>query len=180
MVTKVTLVPSLNLGVIVLTNAESGKAFESITYSFLDGYMNKPLKDWVDYFVPLAQETQASAQEVIQKRLNKRNVNSKPSLPLSEYCGIYRDCWYGDISITKKGEIIELSFSRTPSLVGPLEHWHYDTFLVKWYKRELNADAFLTFSLSLDGDVEQLKMLPYSPLVDFSYDYQHLLFSKVQ
>ena len=34
-----------------------------------------------------------------------------------------------------------------PSLVGELEHWQYDTFVVRWRDRELRADAYVTFTL---------------------------------
>jgi len=68
-----------------------------------------------------------------------------------------------------------MQFTHTPSLVGNLEHWQYDTFLVLWDDRELRADAFITFTLGPDGRIESAKMAAASPLVDFSYDFEDLL-----
>ncbi len=65
-------------------------------------------------------------------------------------------------------------------LVGELEHWHYDTFVVRWKDRSLNADAFVTFVLNYKGEIEQVKMVPVSPLTDFSFDFQDLLFVPVK
>ena len=36
------------------------------------------------------------------------------------------------------------------------------------------ADAYATFSLRPDGTVEQLKIMPKSDAVDFSFDFQDL------
>ena len=70
---------------------------------------------------------------------------------------------------------LAIRFTKTPSLVGDLEHWQHDTFVARWRDRELRADAFVTFALNPDGTVDQVKMRPISPEVDFSFDFQDLL-----
>jgi len=44
--------------------------------------------------------------------------------------------------------------------------------------RELRTDAYITFALNPDGTIEQAKMAPTSPTVDFSYDFQDLLLKR--
>ena len=39
-------------------------------------------------------------------------------------------------------------------------------------------DAFLTFSLDADGNIDHMTMKAVSPLADFSFDYQDLWFIK--
>ena len=68
-----------------------------------------------------------------------------------------------------------MRFAHTPSLVGDLEHWQHDTFVVRWRDRELRADAFVTFALNPDGTIDQAKMRAVSPDTDFSFDFQDLL-----
>jgi len=72
-----------------------------------------------------------------------------------------------------------MRFSRSPDLVGDLEHWQYDTFVARWRDRSLRADAFVTFSLNPDGSIERATMKPVSPATDFSYDFQDLLLRPV-
>jgi hypothetical protein len=72
-----------------------------------------------------------------------------------------------------------LRFTHTPKLVGELEPWQHDTFIVRWRDRTLNADAFVTFSLTPDGAIDQVKMEAISPLTDFSFDFQDLLLKPV-
>src|SRR6201997_2468957 len=49
-VSRVMLVPEENLGVVILTNAESGSAFDSILFHILDGYFALPATDWIAAF----------------------------------------------------------------------------------------------------------------------------------
>ncbi|MNU02244.1 hypothetical protein D3C72_2458880 [compost metagenome] len=49
-----------------------------------------------------------------------------------------------------------------------------NTFIVKWYDRSLDADAFVNFSLDNEGNPLSIKMEPISPLTDFSFDFQDL------
>ena len=65
-----------------------------------------------------------------------------------------------------------IRFTHSPALVGELEHWQYDTFVARWSDREVRADAYVTFTLDPDGTIAQAKMLPASPTVDFSFDFQ--------
>lgn len=175
-VSRVALLPDLKLGVIVLTNQESGAAFQAITYHVLDHYFNAPRTDWIAAFKATAQQAAARAAEAVKRLSAARATDSRPSLPLEKYAGRYLDAWYGDVSIKLEDGRLVLRFSRTPALVGDLEHWHYDTFVARWRDRALNADAFVTFALKPDGSIEQMKMAAVSPLTDFSFDFHDLLF----
>jgi Domain of unknown function (DUF3471) len=73
-----------------------------------------------------------------------------------------------------------MKFTKTPSLVGDLEHWQYDTFVVRWRDRELRADAFVTFALTPDGAIDQAKMAAVSPATDFSFDFHDLVLKPVK
>ena len=67
-----------------------------------------------------------------------------------------------------------LRFSRTPQLVGDLEHWQHDTFVSRWRDRALNADAYVTFSLDAGAAIRDVRLVPVSPRADFSFDFQDL------
>lgn len=178
-VSRVTLIPDLNLGVVVLTNQQSGGAFQSMTYRILDYYMNAPATDWIAAFKKSEEMSQARAAEVEKRLASTRAVGSKPSLPLAKYAGRYIDPWYGEITISVETDKLVMRFGHTPSLVGDLEHWQHDTFVARWRDRSLEADAFVTFALKPDGSIEQMKMAAVSPLTDFSFDFQDLLFTPV-
>jgi CubicO group peptidase (beta-lactamase class C family) len=179
MVSRVRLIPDLKLGIVVLTNQEAGGAMEAIAYHIIDHYMKAPATDWIGGFRSLTEQRLAQAKEVEKKQGAARNADSKPSLPLAKYAGRYNDAWYGEATIALEEGKLVLRFSRTPGLVGDLEHWQYDSFVARWRDRSLNADAFVSFALKPDGAIEQMKMVPVSPLTDFSFDFQDLLFTPV-
>jgi len=91
------------------------------------------------------------------------------------YAGTYQDPWYGDIVIAMENGKLAIRFTKTPSLVGDLEHFQHDTFIARWRDRELRADAYVTFALNPDGTIDQAKMKAVSPATDFSFDFQDLL-----
>ena len=177
LVSRVALVPSLKLGVVVLTNQEAGGAFQAMTYRILDHYIGAPATDWVAAFKTSAMQATAMAAAVEKTQSGSRAADSKPSLPLTKYAGVYKDAWYGDVTITLESDKLVLRFSHTPALVGDLEHWQYDTFKARWRDRSLNADAFVYFALKPDGKIEQMKIAAVSPLTDFSFDFHDLLFT---
>jgi CubicO group peptidase (beta-lactamase class C family) len=178
-VSRVAMVPALNLGVAVLTNQESGAAFDSIAFRVLDHYFGAPDFDWIDGFRRTVHRIQAATAATEKNAAGARNAQSKPSLAPAQYAGTYRDAWYGDITITEENGRLVMRFSHSPLLVGDLEHWQYDTFVVRWRDRELRADAFVTFALNPDGSIDQAKMRAVSPATDFSYDFQDLLLKPV-
>ncbi|HYV03645.1 MAG TPA: serine hydrolase [Blastocatellia bacterium] len=175
-VSKVTLVPDLDLGVVVLTNQQSGGAFSALSYRILDHFMNAPATDWVAAFKKSEEMGAARAAEVEKRLASTRAADSKPSLALAKYAGRYNDAWYGDATISLENDKLVLRFSHTPALVANLEHWQYDTFVARWRDRTLEADAFVTFALKPDGSIEQVKMVAVSPITDFSFDFHDLLF----
>jgi CubicO group peptidase (beta-lactamase class C family) len=178
-VSKTTLVPDLKLGVVVLTNQEEGGAFQAVSLRVLDAYMGRPETDWVSLWAERRRTQRTDAEKVEKAAASARAADSKPSLPLERYAGRYRDTWRDDATIALEGNRLVLRFGRTELLVGDLEHWQYDTFVARWRDRSLHADAYVTFSLEPDGSIERMKMQPVSPLTDFSFDFQDLLFTPV-
>jgi CubicO group peptidase (beta-lactamase class C family) len=180
MVSRITMLPDKGIGVIVLTNAESGGAFNAVTMRALDAMLGVAPTDWNAVYAKASAKQEGKADESWQKHVAERDAKSKPSLPLAQYAGTYRDPWYGDVVLSQEKGKLRLRFSHTADLVGTVEHWAHDTFLVRWDQRWLNADAFLTFSLDEDGKIREARMVPASELTDFSFDFQDLRLAPVK
>ena len=178
-VSRLTLLPDARIGVVVLTSAEAGVAFNAITYEALDMMLGTGGHDWLKGYAAAFAKAQGNADEDWQKHMAARNATSKPSLPLAKYAGTYRDPWYGDVVIRQGAKGLEMQFAKTAELLGDIAHWQHDSFIVRWRDRGLNADAFLNFSLDADGAIRELRMEPVSPLTDFSFDFQDLRLAPV-
>jgi hypothetical protein len=177
---KVAMIPDLRLGVAVLTNQESGAAFDAIAYRVLDHFIGVKSPDYPTLFNQIVQQNQQKLRTAEQQAAGSRDSTAGPSLPLARYAGTYRDPWYGDVKVTEERGGLAIRFTRSPSLVGDLLHWQHDTFLARWQDRELRADAYATFWLNADGSVHQLRIVPASESVDFSFDFQDLVLKPVK
>jgi CubicO group peptidase (beta-lactamase class C family) len=173
-VSRVMLVPEKNLGVVVLINAEEDGAFDSILFHILDHYFNLPATDWIAAYKSREDTQEKEAAETTKKAEAARAADSKPSLPLEKYAGVYNDAWYGPITIRTEGAGLVITFDHTPTMIGNLQPWQHDTFKAHWRDRTIE-DAFITFALNPDGSIDNAKMAAVSPLADFSFDYQDLL-----
>jgi Domain of unknown function (DUF3471) len=174
-VSRVMMIPQAQLGIAVLTNQESGEAFDSVAYRIADHLLRAPEVDWIAAYQKLQQRQKAALADAERSSAASRDAASEPSLPLTGYAGTYTDDWYGDIAIEHSNGKLIIRFTKTPSLVGDLEHWQHDTFIARWRDRELRADAYVTFALTPDGTIDQAKMQAVSAETDFSFDFQDLL-----
>jgi CubicO group peptidase (beta-lactamase class C family) len=178
-VSRTALIPELKLGIVVLTNQEVTAAHTAIANTVLDHYLGVPDADWVGAYSASLKKQRAQGEEAVKKAMGQRKRDTSPALPLASYAGRYRDAWYGDMRIEEHGGKLSIYFTHTPDLAGELEHWQHDTFVARWTKRTLDADAYVTFSLKPDGTIDEVRMAAVSPLTDFSFDFQDLLFRPV-
>jgi len=174
-VTQVTLLPELNLGIIVLTNQQSGAAFHAITNTIKDSYLGIKSGDYVTQYSSQRKAKEDNADKVSDEvwQTVAKNQKDKIKMDFKKYAATYRDNWFGDVVLTEKKGKLYFNSKRSPQLKGEVFFYNDNMFAVKWDNRSFLADAILIFS---DGN-SHLKMLPISPLTDFSYDFQDLDFT---
>jgi len=66
------------------------------------------------------------------------------------------------------------------ALVGELIKFGKNKYAVTWDDRGLEADVYAIFSLNDLDEIMTMKLLPQSKSIDFSYDFQDLLFRKIK
>lgn len=174
MTSRTLLVPSERLGIILLTNAESG-IITALPWQVLDAMLGAPRTEWSSLLSAEEAKGRAAAAEVERRASASRNTTSRPSLPLAGYAGRYTDQMFGDATIALEDGRLVLRFEPSPAFTGDLEHWQYDSFVAHWRTPGI-PDAYVTFALTPQGTLESMKMVPVSPLADFSFDYQDLRF----
>lgn len=182
MVTQVTLIPDMKLGIIVFTNQQSGAAFRSITNSIKDSYFGIKGKDRIKEYFAGVEAGLKEAKEVTDKIWSDINTASasQGNIDLKKFTGTFRDQWFGDIDILMKDGKLYFEARRSPSLKGYMSFFKGNTFVVKWLDRSLDADAFVNYSLDFKGEPSSIKMEPISPLTDFSFDFQDLYLNRVK
>ncbi len=176
----VTLIPSKNIGFAIEINSEDGEIVLGLMYELLDHYLGFSRNDWPEKYSAFKQERLAGALQALESASAKPAAGAKvgPSLPLARYAGTYADPWYGNVEIGVRDKSLTIDFKSTPRMAGTLQHWQYDTFATRLDDKTIEP-AYVTFQLDADGKVARITMKPVSPLADFSYDYQDLLFTPV-
>ena len=181
MVTQITMIPELNLGIIVLTNQQEGGAFRAITDQIKDGYLgitgSDPLAQYAEARKKSLEEA-AGVTEKVWKEINA--VRNQPVANLTPFTGTYRDSWLGEVIISDKEGKMWFTSVRSPKLKGEMLPYKGNTFVVKWLDRSMDADAFASFTLDTEGKSSGFTMKAISPLTDFSYDFQDLEFRRVK
>jgi CubicO group peptidase (beta-lactamase class C family) len=177
--TNVVLIPDKNVGFYLTINSEDGEILLGLSYELLDHYLGAPDQHWPEKFIAFKkQKIEGGLKALHQATAKPAKVG--PSLPLARYVGTYHDPWYGNIEVAQnKAGKLTIDFKSTPRMGGTLEHFQYDSFTTKFDDRNIEP-AYVTFGLDADGKVERVTMKPVSPIADFSYDYQDLLFTPVQ
>lgn len=178
-VTQIIMYPQLDLGIIVLTNQQSGAAFMSISNTIKDFYLGLPEKDWVEHYSELIAKRQGDADQIVSEVWKTVEENKKKRIAyIDTLAGTYEDPWFGQVEISQSKGKLRFVSKRSSQLQGDMFYYKGDTFAVKWDNAYLHADAFAIIETK-DGKVVGMKMLPISPLTDFSYDFQDLDFKKV-
>lgn len=178
MVSEVTIVPELKLGIIVLTNQQVGEAFTIITNTIKDGYYGVKKRDWIKTLNDERLTEQKTAKTMVDQLWTTINAErpSTSKADIKNYLGSYKDVWFGDVIISEVNGKMHFQAKNSPKLRGDMTFYKGNTFIVKWYDRSLDADAFVSFSLNTEAKANGFKMSAISPLTDFSFDFQDLDF----
>lgn len=182
-VTQVTLIPELQLGIIVFTNQQSGAAFNAITNTIKDSYLGIPYIDYVTKYSHQKMSSEAEADKVtdeVWSTVVKNKKDKKVKIDDKKLIGTYKDNWLGEISIEKKDGKLCFISKRSPQLSGEIFFYKDNTFAVKWFNRYFHADAFMYLTFDKNGQLNNIKMDAISPLTDFSYDFQDLDFNRIK
>ncbi len=177
-VTWVTMIPELQLGVLVFTNQQSDVAMEAVGNQILDAYLKAPRRDWVEIASGYSAKRDAAAKSIEDAAAKLEAASGAPPLALDAYAGTYRDPWRGAATVRRENDQLILKISRTNSLEGRLTPFSGNIFIVHWNDRTLNADAYVRFEQGYDAKVSEMTMKAVSPATDFSFDFHDLHFSK--
>jgi CubicO group peptidase (beta-lactamase class C family) len=179
MVSYVSLLPEQHVGVIVLTNQQSGAAMSAMMQSLLDPFLGKPPRDWVAIWDrQVSEQTKLGDAADHDAEAAIKSAGGKTFLPLDAYVGVYHDPWRGDVVVKKAGDKLRMVFGRTAGMQGDMQVMKGNVFVVRWDDRSLKADALINFRTGMDGSVSGMTMAPLSPTTDFSFDFQDLDFAR--
>jgi CubicO group peptidase (beta-lactamase class C family) len=182
-VTRVTMLPEMNLGIIVLTNQQETAAQDAITNSIMDGYLGTRGVDHVAALKEEREQEQKQAKKITDRvwaTVEKMSKESSDRIDFKAFEGTYMDVWFGEVVITEVNGRLRFRAAKSPRLRGEMFHYKANTFIVKWDDRTMDADAFAVFTLDREGRPSSFTMEAVSPLTDFSFDFHDLLLKRAE
>ncbi|MBU2928188.1 serine hydrolase [Winogradskyella psychrotolerans] len=181
-VTQFTMIPDLDLGIVVLTNQMNGSAFSTITNTIKDAYLGYENRNWLEKYGKRNSDFikyNDSIKVAVYSKVEK--AKTLKSLPTpSQIVGTYTDDWFGDVIIShdaNKGYAIKSS--RSSRLFGALLPLNATTFVAKWNDRSYDADVYVKFTFNERGEAISATMDYIAPITDFSFDFGDLELKKI-
>jgi CubicO group peptidase (beta-lactamase class C family) len=168
MISQTGMMPEENLGVVVLTNSETPLSSLLMNKVF-DTFLGVPARDWSAEMLAGYKQGREADEAEERRQEAARAVGTKPSLALERYSGSYASEMYGEARVALENGKLVLRLVPAPNFVGDLEHWHYDTFRVKWRESVSYPfpKGFVTFTLNAGGQLDELKIDVPNPDFDF-------------
>lgn len=153
--TEAALLPSEELGIVVLSNAGSTGVPEGLVESFFDLVVYGELqRDWIEFANRMAAED--ARQEFAHERdYSQPPKDPSPALAPSAYSGKYANDFFGTIELAESAG--ELVLRMGPKLVAfPLDHWDRDTFTYQPTGEMAGGRSGVCFSVASDGRADHV------------------------
>jgi CubicO group peptidase (beta-lactamase class C family) len=151
MITAVTMIPDDKLGVVVLTNGHQSPIMAA-TYYALDKFLGTGDKDWSSDMLKRRSENEKEDKRIADIK-NSRVSSTKPSIVKDKLVGKYQSDIYGIIEVKYENEKLRLYFEDASRLTASLEHWHFDTYEIKWDEKHAWFD-FGTLQFLINNKLE--------------------------
>ena len=175
MLSQTVLIPEMNVGIVVLTNTSpGGLAFVTVMNEITDAFLESEDFDWMQRIQNYLSYSDETGSEVVDKVWETCENANTEDLDLDNFTGTYSDDWFGEVTIENRDGKLWFTSERSPRLTGEMFFYQANTFAVKWAYREMNCDAFASFTLDEEGKGTAIKMKGISPNIDFSFDFHDL------
>jgi CubicO group peptidase (beta-lactamase class C family) len=153
--TVVELLPSEQLGVIVLTNGQPIGLAEALALSFVDlATTGTVQQDWLTFLRPFFEAMAKEDYSPID--YSKAPSSRGAALPNTVYTGTYDNEFYGPIEIVEQKGKLTMKQGPKP-LAYPLTHYDHDTFYYETTGE--NAVGLSGVTFTMDGTGKALRVL---------------------
>lgn len=175
-VTQFTMIPDLDLAIVVLTNQMNGSAFNTITNTIKDSYLGYENRNWLENY-GTRNTNYLKYNDSIKATVYTKVIKAKTDLTIpapEQIVGTYTDDWFGDIIISHDANGYTIKCKRSSRLFGELLPYNATTFVAKWNNRSYDADVFVQFTFNEKEEAVSATMKYIAPITDFSFDFQDL------
>jgi CubicO group peptidase (beta-lactamase class C family) len=153
--TVVNVVPSEQLGLVVLTNGTPVAVAESVALTFLDLALTGTVA--IDYLAVIRPFIEASLAPKYGVTVDYTKAPASPgaALALTAYAGDFTNDFYGAISISVDGDALTLHLG--PDLTAyPMRHYAHDVFLYQPTGENAAGESAVSFAIGAGGSASSV------------------------
>ncbi|PWT79210.1 MAG: serine hydrolase [Bacteroidetes bacterium] len=141
-VSSVTMIPEEKLGIVVLTNTDENKLYQSVKWEIIDAYLKVPFRNYDSAYL-----SNYSLRKSDNDRKNKQwsdsaSLQLKTPLALSAYTGNYFNEVYGNMKVVMEDGELRMKFSHHPAMYASLRHIGNNRFYAIFSDPEFGKSVF--------------------------------------
>lgn len=167
MISQTVLLPEEKAGFVILTNSISG-IYRALMYKTMDYLLEAESKDWSKLFLKRYERYEKYKADQQAKKDSLRAKNTEPALALKAYTGTYSGELYGDAKVSLIDGKLKIQLEPSPKFHSVMEHWHYDTFKIKFEEFPSLPRGWVNFIIDRDGKVQEMRIDVPNPDFDFT------------
>jgi CubicO group peptidase (beta-lactamase class C family) len=160
--TMVGLIPSLRLGVVILTNQDGHLLQEALKWQIFDAFLEKPAPDYVQTIVERRRKRKAE-QAIVQNTSEKPASNVSFLVPMESLIGTYENEVYGKVTVERINKAYILRLENHPKVEATLTvsgaaeltcTYNHPMFGKTTLPVEINNEQVKGFTLFVDAFIE--------------------------
>jgi CubicO group peptidase (beta-lactamase class C family) len=171
------LLPDSGSGFVIMTNGQGSDARTVMTEVLLHRLITPKRQMTAEFYI--AELSSGSAKAGTEDELNTGSRALASIEEMAAHAGIWRDPWFGDVSLCDFDGRMRFESAKSPMLAGTVMR-ATNGLLIDWDHESVDAEAWLTFDSDSNGNSPAMLMAKVDPLADFSFDYEDLRFTRVR
>ena len=144
--------PSENMAFYFVGNMDHAELRHALVYKSFDLFALGGERDWNKEFLTLYGKIEFAQKFAISSQFASRNKDTEPSQPLKNFAGKYSNALQGNLVISESNGILSAGLNNT--VRGTLEHFHFDTFKIRYSERWM-GEGLITFHRDATGKITQ-------------------------
>lgn len=169
-VTSVTLVPSENLGIVVLTNTDQNYLYEALKWEIIDAFLELPYRRYSTIYSNYMNQYNATQEAKYTAWQDSVDLNLQPPVAFEDFIGKYENDIYGYIEIVKMDEKLSMNFEHHPALSADLGYLSDNRFYCV-FNNPLFGKSIMPFKIE-DGKVKGMTLKVADFVEKTTYDFE--------
>lgn len=173
------LLPEKRAALVVLINGDADDARTVLTQVLVKRFTDSASEPTVaGYAAKLEAERGSDDAKARSRVADTRDRVPATAAQLRAVSGMYRDPWFGDVSLCMRDGVATWSSAKSPKMAGTVMRSR-DRWLVQWNGPDVDEEPWLHFTPARGDAPAGMTMAKIDPEGDFSSDYEDLAFERV-